>query len=58
MLGMTLLKSRLDVAYAMDLSVINSAVKSNLSHEIMFKFILPRFQTSSRYVPVKTPRFN
>ena len=58
MLGMTLLKSRLDVAYAMDLSVINSAVKSNLSHEIMFKFILPSFQTSSRYVPVKTPRFN
>lgn len=57
MFGMSLLNSRLDVAYSMDLSVINAAVKSNLSHEIMFKFILPSFQTASRYVPVKTPRF-
>ncbi len=57
MLGMSLLNNRLDIAYSMDLSVINSAVKSNLSHEIMFKFILPSFQSSTRFVPVKTPRF-
>ncbi len=57
MLGMTLLNNRLDVAYAMDMSVINAAVKSNLSHELMFRFLLPSFQTSTRFVPVKTPRF-
>ncbi len=58
MLGMSLLNNRLDIAYALDLSVINSAVKSNLSHEIMLKFNLPSFQSSPRFVPVKTPRFN
>jgi type IX secretion system PorP/SprF family membrane protein len=58
MAGVSLLSNRLDLAYAMDLSVINSAVKSNLSHEVMFRFVLPSFQTSTRFVPIKTPRFN
>jgi hypothetical protein len=58
MAGVSLLSNRLDLAYAMDLSVINSAVKSNLSHEVMLRFVLPSFQTATRFVPIKTPRFN
>jgi len=58
MAGISLMGNRLDLAYAMDISVINSAVKSTLSHELMLRFVLPIFQTSSRFVPIKTPRFN
>lgn len=58
MMGMTLMKSRVDLAYSLDLSVINSAVKSTFSHEIMLKIMLPSFRTATRFVPVKTPRFN
>jgi type IX secretion system PorP/SprF family membrane protein len=58
MAGLTILNNRLDLAYALDLSTINSAVKSNLSHELMVRFILPSFQTATRFVPIKTPRFN
>ena len=58
MAGVSILNNRLDLAYALDLSVINSATKSNLSHELMLRFVLPSFQTSSRFVPIKTPRFN
>ncbi len=58
MAGMSMLGNRLDLAYAMDVSVINSAIKSTLSHELMLRFVLPSFQTSSRFVPIKTPRFN
>jgi type IX secretion system PorP/SprF family membrane protein len=57
MAGVSFLNNRLDLAYAMDLSVINSAVKSNLSHEVLLRFVLPSFQTASRFVPIKTPRF-
>lgn len=58
MAGLTLLNNRLDLAYALDLAVINSNVKSNLSHELMLRFILPSFQSATRFVPIKTPRFN
>lgn len=58
MAGLSFLNNRLDLAYALDLSVINSAVKSNISHEVMLRFVLPSFQSSTRFVPVKTPRFN
>lgn len=58
MAGVSILNNRLDLAYAMDLSVINSHVKANLSHEVMLRFLLPSFQSSTRYVPIKTPRFN
>ncbi|MBP6054330.1 MAG: PorP/SprF family type IX secretion system membrane protein [Cytophagaceae bacterium] len=58
MAGVSFLNNRLDLAYAMDLSVINSNVKSNLSHEVMLRFVLPSFQTATRFVPIKTPRFN
>ena len=58
MAGVSFLNNRLDLAYSMDLSVINSNVKSNLSHEVMLRFVLPSFQTAARFVPIKTPRFN
>ncbi len=58
MAGVSILNNRLDLAYALDLTVINSNTKSNLSHELMLRFVLPSFQTSSRFVPIKTPRFN
>jgi type IX secretion system PorP/SprF family membrane protein len=58
MAGVSLMNNRLDLAYALDLSMINSAVKSNISHEVMLRFVLPSFQTASRFVPIKTPRFN
>lgn len=58
MFGLSLLNNRLDIAYAMDLSVVNAAAKANLSHEIMLKFILPAFQLAPKVIPIKTPRFN
>jgi type IX secretion system PorP/SprF family membrane protein len=58
MLGASLLKNRLDIAYALDWSLINAQAKANLSHEIMIRFVLPSFQTATRVVPIKTPRFN
>lgn len=58
MLGVTLLNNRLDLAYAMDWSLVNTQAKANLSHEIMIRFVLPSFQMSTRMVPIKTPRFN
>lgn len=58
MAGVSLMNNRLDLAYALDLSMINSAVKSNISHEVMLRFVLPSFQTATRFVPIKTPRFN
>jgi type IX secretion system PorP/SprF family membrane protein len=57
MTGISLLNNRLDVAYALDLSLVNTAAKSTLSHEIMLRFVLPSFQLATRNIPVKTPRF-
>ncbi len=58
MTGVSLFNNRFDVAYALDLSVINTGAKANLSHEIMLRFVLPSFQSATRFVPIKTPRFN
>ncbi len=58
MTGISVLNNRLDIAYALDLSLVNASAKANLSHEIMLRFVLPSFQLAPRIIPVKTPRFN
>jgi type IX secretion system PorP/SprF family membrane protein len=58
MTGVSLFNNRFDVAYALDLSVINTGAKANLSHEIMLRYVLPVFHSATRFVPIKTPRFN
>lgn len=57
MIGFSALKQKLDIGYSLDNTLINSAVKAPLSHEIFIKFLLPNLKTPAKRVPIKTPRF-
>ena len=57
MIGFTMLNQKLDVGYSLDNTLVNSAVKAPLSHEIFIKFNLPSFVRPSKGIPIKTPRF-